>query len=166
MGTEAGPSPSSQRAVAVLGVLLGASGTAAGVGAVPTVRAVEGWYQRLDKPSWTPPDRAFGPAWTVLYAAQAVAAWLAWRADPASARPAMTLHGAQLVLNAGWSLAFFGLRRPAFALVEIAVLWVAIAATMRAFARRSRAAAALFVPYLGWVTFAAALNWAIWRRNR
>lgn len=155
-----------RRSATVLAGLLGASASAAAVGAVPTVRAVEGWYQQLDKPSWTPPDGAFGPAWSVLYAAQAAAAWLAWRADPATAAPALRLHGAQLVLNAGWSLVFFGLRRPGLALLDIAVLWVAIAATMRAFARRSRAAAALFVPYLAWVSFAAALNWSVWRRNR
>lgn len=154
-----------RRSAAVLAACLAASTAAAAAGSIPTVRAIPTWYRMLDTPPWTPPDAAFGPAWSVLYAGQAVAAWLAWRADPGAARPVWALHGAQLVLNAGWSLVFFGLRRPGLALVEIAVLWVAIAVTARAMFRRSRAAGALFLPYLAWVMFAAALNWSIWRRN-
>lgn len=150
----------------VLGACLGASAAAAAIGSIPTARAVDTWYRRLDKPSWTPPDQVFGPAWSILYAAQAVAAWLAWRADPATARPVLRLHGAQLALNTAWSLIFFGLRRPGLALIEIAVLWLAIARTMQVFGSRSVTAGILFFPYLAWVSFAAALNWAVWRRNR
>lgn len=162
--------PPPHRALAGLVVSLVAAFAAAGVGGGATYPAVGpgGWYEGLDKPPWTPPKQAFGPAWTVLYAAQAVAAWLVWRSGarhPAS-DPALRLYGAQLLLNAAWSLLFFGLRRPAWAVVEIAVLWVAIAATTAAFARRSRTAAALLVPYLAWVTFATALTVSIWRRNR
>ncbi len=168
--------PPPRRALAGLVVSLAAAAAAAATGAGTTYPAVGpgGWYDRLDKPPWTPPRSAFGPAWTVLYAAQAVAAWLVWRAAPARpgasrsplADPALRLYGAQLLLNAAWSLVFFGLRRPAWAVVEIAVLWVAIAATIAAFARRHRTAAALLVPYLAWVTFAAALTVSVWRRNR
>ena len=103
--------------------------------------------------------------WTVLYAANAVSAWLVWRANPQESRPALTLYGAQLALNAAWPLLFFGLKRPGLALVEIALLWVAIVATLAAFARRHRVAALLLVPYLAWVTFAMALNGELWRRN-
>ena len=139
-------------AVAALIGVLGVTGTAAE-------------YQNLDQPSWAPPSWLFGPVWTVLYAGNAVSAWLVWRANPQEARPALTVYGAQLALNAAWPLLFFGLKRPGLALVEIALLWVAIAATVAAFARQHRVAALLLVPYLAWVTFALALNWELWRRN-
>lgn len=158
--------PPTRRSAAVLAACLAASAAAAGAGSGPTLRAIPTWYRGLDKPAWTPPDAVFGPVWSLLYAGQAVAVWLAWKAKPDEARPLFALHGAQLALNAGWSLVFFGLRRPGLALIEIAVLWVAIAVTTRALLRRSRAAGALFLPYLAWVTFAAVLNWSIWRRGR
>ena len=139
----------------------------AGAGGVVTTRSLDDWYRRLDKPPWTPPDRVFGPAWSLLYGAQAVVAWLVWRAGgERAAAPALQLYGAQLALNLGWTLLFFGLRRPGWAVLEIAVLWLAIAATIAAFRRRSPAAAWLLLPYLAWVSFALALNVAIWRRNR
>jgi translocator protein len=154
-----------------------ALGLAASVGAVASVAAAGGlvtsrrldWYRTLDKPPFTPPDAVFGPAWALLYANQAVAAWLVWRGDAARAEydvPALTSYWAQLSLNLGWTLLFFGLRRPAWALVEIAALWLAIAVTIREFARRHRFAAALLLPYLAWVSYAAVLNAAIWWRNR
>jgi benzodiazapine receptor len=151
-----------------------ATGLAASLAAVVATAAVGGsatdpgetWYRDLDKPAWQPPGAVFGPVWGVLYASQAVAAWLVWRAGGADARPALRVHGAQLLLNAGWSVLFFGLHRVGWALLEIAVLWIAIAATIRRFRRHSTTAGWLMVPYLVWVTFAAALTAAIWRRNR
>jgi tryptophan-rich sensory protein len=137
----------------------------AGIGGVVTTRSLDDWYRRLDKPPWTPPGQVFGPVWSLLHGAQAVAAWLVWRSGGERA-PALELYGAQLGLNLGWTLLFFGLRRPGWAVLEIAALWVAIAATIAAFRRRSRAAAWLLLPYLAWVSFALALNLAIWRRNR
>ena len=98
-------------------------------------------------------------------AGNAVSARLVWRAGPREARPALILYGAQLAHNAAWPLLFFGLKRPGLALVEIALLWVAIVTTVAAFARRHRVAALLLVPYLAWVTFAMALNVDLWRRN-
>lgn len=148
--------------------LLGSGAAAfgvAGIGGVVTTRSLDSWYRRLDKPPWTPPDRVFGPVWSLLYGAQAVAAWLVWRSGGRRA-PALQLYGAQLALNLGWTLLFFGLRRPGWAVLEIAALWVAIAATVAAFRRRSPAAAWLLLPYLAWVTFALALTVAVWRRNR
>lgn len=148
--------------------LLGSGAAAfgvAGIGGVVTTRSLDSWYRRLDKPPWTPPDRVFGPVWSLLYGAQAVAAWLVWRSGGRRA-PALQLYGAQLALNLGWTLLFFGLRRPGWAVLEIAALWVAIAATVATFRRRSRAAAWLLLPYLAWVTFALALTVAVWRRNR
>jgi tryptophan-rich sensory protein len=102
----------------------------------------------------------------MLYLAMGVAAWLVWKRGGWSARGgALTLFLVQLALNAAWSGLFFGLRNPALGLAGIAVLWLAILLTLLAFRRVSVAAAWLFVPYLAWVTFAAALNFSIWRLN-
>jgi tryptophan-rich sensory protein len=140
---------------------------AAGLGGYWTSLGLGQWYAGLRKPSWTPPEQVFGPVWTALYAAMAIAAWLAWRqADRPRARLPLFLFGLQLSLNACWPGLFFALRDPGGALAEIVLLWAAILATMVAFARLSRAAVAFMVPYLLWVTFAAALNFAIWRANR
>jgi tryptophan-rich sensory protein len=103
----------------------------------------------------------------VLYFAMAVAAWLAWRRAGTDWRaPPLRLFATQLVLNVAWSALFFGRKQPGVAFVEILALWAAIAATTVSFWRTTRLAGLLLVPYLAWVTFAAALNGAIWRRNR
>lgn len=157
---------SKSRSALALAISLSAVSVAAGAGGLGTAAGVRTWYPSLDRPSWRPPDAAFGPVWSVLYAANAVSAWLVWRSGPQESRPVLKLYGVQLALNAAWPLLFFGLKRPGLALIEIAVLWVAIAATIAAFSRRSRLAALLLVPYLAWVTFAVALNAELWRRNR
>ncbi len=124
------------------------------------------WYLELRKPAWNPPGWIFGPVWTLLYAAMAVAAWRVWRASsPAERRPALTAWGLQLLLNAAWSWLFFGLHEPGLAFAEILALWAAILATTILFFRRDRVAGRLMVPYLAWVSFAAALNFALWRMN-
>ncbi len=140
-------------------------GTAA-LGAQWTFASVNGWYQTLAKPAWTPPDWVFGPVWSVLYFLMALAGWLVWRRCGISgAQVAWFLFAAQLVLNAGWSGIFFAMRSPGGAFVEIVVLWTAIAATTLAFWSRHKLAGWLFVPYLSWSSFAALLNLAIWRMN-
>jgi benzodiazapine receptor len=126
------------------------------------------WYASLAKPAWTPPTWVFGPAWTILYAMMAVAAWRLWRrlgARPHESRRALVLFAVQLALNLSWTPVFFGMQRPDLALVVILVLWLAIAATIVAAWKACKTAAALLVPYLAWVTFATALNAAIWRLN-
>lgn len=122
------------------------------------------YYRSLRRPSWAPPTWLFGPAWTILYALMGVAAWLVSRRPGADG--ALRLFGIQLALNAAWTPIFFGLRARGPAMVEIAALWLAVAATTVAFLGRRTVAGVLLLPYLGWVTFAAALNWEIWRRNR
>jgi benzodiazapine receptor len=124
------------------------------------------WYAQLAKPAWNPPSWIFGPVWTALYAMMAVAAWLVWREDGfrARARP-LGLFLLQLTLNAAWSPLFFGLKSPALAFVVIVLLWRAILATLQAFWRANRISGALLLPYLGWVTFAAVLNFTLWRLN-
>jgi tryptophan-rich sensory protein len=122
------------------------------------------WYEALRKPPFTPPNWVFGPAWSVLYLAIAVAGWLVWRARPRRVQ-ALALWGAQLALNAAWSFLFFGLRRPGLALLEIGVLFAFIVATAIVFFRVRSLAGALFVPYAAWVGFAMYLNAGIWYLN-
>jgi tryptophan-rich sensory protein len=134
------------------------------VGGIVTASSVDTWYPGLNKPSWNPPDSVFGPVWTLLYVMIAVSAWIVWRRrGSVDIRAAMLLFALQLALNTGWSMIFFGLRQPGYAFLEIVLLWLSIAATIAAFARISKAAAWLLIPYLAWVSFATALNFAIWR---
>ncbi|MFG1948197.1 TspO/MBR family protein [Nonomuraea sp. NPDC048826] len=120
-------------------------------------------YLSLERPPWAPPQWLFGPVWTVLYVMIAVAGWLAWRERGWSR--AMTLYAVQLVLNAGWTPLFFAAGRYGLAFAEICVLWIVIVATIAAMWPIKRAAALLMLPYLVWVTYAGALNFAIWQLN-
>mgnify|MGYP003390446608 CR=1 FL=1 len=122
------------------------------------------WYAALKKPSWNPPGWLFGPVWTTLYVMMAVAAWLVWRSG-GNSRGAMILFFSQLALNFAWSFLFFGARSPWLGLVDIAMLWVALLITTIVFFGKSRAAGLLMAPYLAWVSFAAVLNFTIWRLN-
>ena len=121
------------------------------------------WYKQLDKPAWTPPDWLFPVAWGLLYVLMAYAAWRVW--DIAGFGAAMVFWGVQLVLNAGWSAVFFGMKRPGLAFVELAALWLALAGTIVAFAQIEALSAWLLSPYIVWVTFAAVLNLEIVRRR-
>ena len=125
------------------------------------------WYASLRKPAWNPPNWIFGPVWTVLYATMGVTAWLVWkRGGIAGQRIALSLFLLQLLLNALWSPLFFGLRNPGLAFVDIVLPWLAVLVTVIAFWKAHSFSGALLVPYLTWVTFASALNFAIWRLNR
>jgi tryptophan-rich sensory protein len=137
-------------------------GTAA-LGSRLSDAALREWYADLAKPPWTPPDWVFGPVWAVLYPLVAVAGWTVWREG--RSRIAVPLFLLQLALNAVWPWLFFGFRRPGWAFLDIVALLASIVATMAAFQRVRRRAALLLVPYLAWVTFAAALNLAIWQMN-
>jgi tryptophan-rich sensory protein len=152
--------------IALIGFLTAAFAAAA-IGGTATAGSVREWYPLLNKPAWNPPSWVFGPAWTLLYILMSIAAWRIWqrRAQP-GARPALWLHGVQLGLNALWSVLFFGLRSPGLALAEIVVLWGCLAWLQLAFWRIDRLAGWLWLPYLLWVTFAAALNAAIFALNR
>jgi benzodiazapine receptor len=126
----------------------------------------DAWWRRIDKPAWTPPDALFGPVWLTLYFLIGVAVYRVARRDAPGTPAALTWFFGQLVLNALWTPLFFGLHRPDLALVCIALLWLAILGTIRAFARVAPGSGALLAPYLLWVSFAAALNAAIWWLNR
>jgi tryptophan-rich sensory protein len=156
---------SAARQAAGLAGWLAASFVAGGLGAAASAGAA-GFYGQLTRPPWAPPAWLFGPVWTVLYVMMAVAAWLVWRERGfAGARAALSLYGAQLVANALWSWLFFAWRLGALALGEIVLLWLLVAATIAAFWRVRPLAGALLVPYLAWVTFAAALTFSLWRLN-
>lgn len=148
-------------------VFLAASALVAGLGGLATASNVDGWYATADKAPWSPPNWVFGPVWTALYTAMAVAAWLVWRSRAEGTRPALTAYTVQLVLNLLWTPVFFGLYpvlgTPALwiAFVIIVALAVAVAVTVLYFGPISRAAGLLMLPYLAWVVFASSLNfWA------
>lgn len=147
-------------------VFLAVTFVAAAIGSTATFNSVKSWYPTLSKPTWTPPNTWFGPVWTCLYVAMAVAAWRVWRkSEPPAARSTAWWYGAQLALNALWSVLFFGLRRPDLAAAEIVVLWAVLVVLLVRFWRADRVAGALWAPYVAWVSFASALNIAIWRLN-
>ena len=139
---------------------------AAALGGLFTSGSVQDWYQTLAKPSWNPPGWVFGPVWTVLYGMMAVSVWLVWLERPR--RPVVVpilLFAVQLVFNAAWSPLFFGLHLPGFAFADIVLLWLALVVTVYMFLKQRPAAGLLLIPYLLWVSFAATLNFAIWRLN-
>ncbi len=122
-----------------------------------------GWYRDLEKPPGTPPAWIFGPVWTVLYL---LMGWAAGRLLAIGARRPFALFAFQFLLNLAWTPVFFGLRQPSAALGILALLWVALAWTIRASARRDRPAAFLLAPYLAWISYAAYLNAGIVLLNR
>ena len=115
------------------------------------------------------PGPSFHALWSFTYASQSLGAWLVWRADASKGEydvPGIAFYGAQMGLSVAWAMLFFGLRRPALAMVTACMLWTAIALTITEFARRHRFAALLLFPYLGWATYAAAVNLAAWHARR
>ena len=133
------------------------------LGSFFTRASVGTWYATLKKPAFTPPGWVFGPVWITLYGLMAVAAYLVWRRgwEDRAVKAALSLFGLQLLFNALWSAAFFGLRSLLLGLVDIALLWVALLVTLILFFRISRAAALLLLPYMLWLSFAAVLNFSL-----
>ena len=156
---------SRRRDILGLGVWLVVAYAASVVGAIASVNAGD-FYGQLQQPPWAPPAALFGPVWTALYTMMGVAAWFVWRAGGFAAnRIALGLFFAQLGLNALWSWLFFTWHRGGLAFAEILVLWAFILATLIAFWRVRPVAGMLLAPYLVWVTFAALLNFTLWRQN-
>lgn len=138
---------------------------AAAIGAVASVQAAS-FYQQLAQPSWAPPSSVFGPVWSALYALMGLAAWLVWREGGwRRQRGVLALFVIQLALNALWSWLFFAWHRGGLAFADIVLLWLLIVATLIGFWRARPLAGALLLPYLCWVSFASALNFAVWRLN-
>ncbi len=125
------------------------------------------WYEGLAKPDWQPPGWVFGPVWTVIFACCAWSFAEAWASARTRAARAtiVWLFGFNMFLNVAWSALFFSWQRPDWALIEVVLLWLSIAALIRALLPLSRRAAALLVPYLVWVSIAAVLIWEVVRLN-
>ncbi len=137
------------------------------VGFLFTTPAIAGWYAALEKPDFTPPNWVFSSVWIGLFVLMAVAAFLVWDKgfSTKGVKAASAFFGIQLLLNVLWPILFFGCRSPFLAFVEIVTLWLAVAVTILIFYRVSKPAAFMLAPYLLWVTFAVALNFAIFRLN-
>ncbi len=133
------------------------------IGSIFTTPNIPTWYATLQKPSFAPPNWVFGPVWTTLFALMGIAAYLVWRRGTKNkiVKSALFIFGCQLALNIMWSVLFFGLQSPEAAFVEIIILWLAIALSIRAFFKVSKPAAYLLLPYIAWVTFAGFLNYMI-----
>ncbi len=125
----------------------------------------DAWYRDLAKPSWNPPNWVFGPVWTLLYICIAVAGWMVWKRSGGRITPVLVVWGVQLLLNGMWSIIFFRLHSPGGAFIDIVALWITIGVLVVMTFPVSRVAGALLVPYWMWVSFAGALNFAIWRMN-
>lgn len=135
--------------------------SAGAIGSVFTAGSIDTWYRGLNKPAFTPPDWLFAPAWTTLYILMGVSLYLVWSGGFRKNQSAIGIFFLQLILNAIWSIIFFGLKNPELALAEIIVLWLVIIWTIWAFFPIAKIAAYLLVPYLVWVTFASFLNLSI-----
>ncbi|MFD7367536.1 TspO/MBR family protein [Nocardiopsis alba] len=162
---KAGHTPSTTSSL-LAALVFAAAVTAAALVGVLSNTETAGDYAALRQPSWAPPSWLFGPVWTVLYAMIAVSGWLVWRLRGLrGARTELALFTVQLLLNAAWSPLFFTAGLRGTALVDIVLLLATLAVTIVLFARVSRWAAALLVPYWVWVAFATALNLSIWWLN-
>ena len=128
--------------------------------------STDGWYAHLNKPLWNPPSWVFGPVWAVLYGMMGVAAWLVWCDGGWKRQPrALSWFVVQWALNALWTPLFFGLHLSGWAFFEMMMLWLALGVTLALFWRVRRVAGILLIPYWLWVSFAAVLNFTLWRLN-
>jgi tryptophan-rich sensory protein len=158
--------PSRLRSSLALAVLGGLTAAAAVIGTRATLQGKGLWYRRLKKAPFNPPDWVFGPVWAVLYTMMTISAWRVYRQPPSTARSAaLGLWGAQLGLNAAWSVFFFGEHQPKTALVDVGLLVGSVGSYAAVASKVDRPAAMLMLPYLGWCGFASALNEEIVRRN-
>ncbi len=137
------------------------------LGSFFTASSVSTWYKTIEKPFFNPPSWVFSPVWTILFIMMGVALYLVWKKGlkEKKVKIAFGIFWVQLVLNVLWSVFFFGLQSPLYALVDIVFLWFAIFITIVWFSRVSKKATYLLIPYLLWVSFAAVLNFAIFYLN-
>lgn len=137
------------------------------IGSIFTFNAIPTWYATLNKPAFSPPNWLFGPVWTTLYLLMGISLFLVLRKGfkKKGVRAASIIFGIQLMLNALWSIIFFGLGNIGFAFFWILLLWFFILLTMIEFYRISKPASFLLLPYILWVSFASALNFAVWMLN-
>lgn len=138
------------------------------LGSLATTSKISSWYSGINKPSFNPPNWISGPVWTFLFILMGIAFYLIWQKGVKNpdVRDAMIVFAAQMFLNVLWSFLFFYFESPALALADIAILWLAILATIIGFWKIDRMAGALLIPYLAWVSFASVLNAAIVQLNQ
>lgn len=137
------------------------------MGALAIQAGIGDWYPSLTKPSFNPPSWIFGPVWGLLYVLMGIAAGIVWSKGfyHKWVKTALYHFAFQLLLNGAWSLLFFGLKEPLWALIDIIVLFFILILTIKWFKIVSNTAAYLLIPYAVWVLFAAVLNFEIWRLN-
>jgi benzodiazapine receptor len=137
------------------------------IGSIFTTPAIPTWYESLKKPFFSPPNWIFGPVWVSLYLLMGISLFVIWqrRENNLQAKKGLILFFTQLILNAFWSVAFFGLKSPFLGLINIILLWLAIFFTIHYFFKISKIAALLLLPYLLWVSFALVLNFSLWILN-
>lgn len=137
----------------------------AALGGLASSRAAQ-FYDTLRLPEWAPPASVFGPVWSVLYVLMAVAAWLVWRhRHTVQGASGLLVYGVALLPNALWSWLFFDWHLGLWALIDIALLWLLVALTVRAFWRVRPLFGLLMVPLLAWLSFAGLLNAVLWQAN-
>ncbi len=157
----------SKKNIFKLALCLAVCQAAGAFGSIFTAPAITAWYAGLIKPPFSPPNWIFAPAWIVLYFLMGASLYLIVSAPAGhpQRRAGLIIFVVQLILNAAWSIIFFGLRSPFYAFIEIILLWISIMITMIVFSRIRKSAAYLLSPYLFWVSFAAILNFSIWWLN-
>jgi tryptophan-rich sensory protein len=166
MNTDSLNQQSTKKSLGALALFLLLTFAASALGNLATFEAVRTWYPTLEKPSFNPPNSIFGPVWSALYTLMAVSAWWVWKQPESTPRKwGLVAYWVQLVLNAAWSFAFFGMRNPTAGLLVILALLSAILVTTVYFWRAHRLSGLLFLPYLAWVSFATVLNFSIWQLN-
>jgi len=135
------------------------------LGSIANFASIDTWYKGLVKPSFNPPNWIFGPVWTTLFLLMGVSLYFVWTTEGQNKKLAYWIFGIQLILNILWSFVFFFWQNQGWALAEIAVLWVSILANIIIFYRINRTAGLLLLPYILWISFAAVLNYSLWRLN-
>lgn len=137
------------------------------IGSIFTSPSIPTWYATLTKPSFNPPSWIFAPVWITLFVLIGISLYMVWNKglQDKKVKISLFIFGVQLVLNVLWSFLFFGLHSPFYAFLEIIILWIAIVLTIVNFFKASRTAGLLLLPYIFWVSFAAILNFSIWRLN-
>jgi len=136
------------------------------IGSYFTASSIPVWYAGLNKPWFNPPNFLFGPVWFTLYVMMGISLYIVWNTkSDMSKKSAVIIFSVQLVLNALWSVIFFGMKNPGLAFIEIILLWVFILLSIIKFYPVSRKASYILIPYLLWVSYASVLNFSIWRLN-
>jgi len=137
------------------------------IGSIFTSPSISGWYADLQKPLFSPPNWIFAPVWILLFTLMGISLYLILKENlnDNTVKIGIAIFSFQLILNIGWSFLFFSLQNILYALFEIIILWFAILLTISQFWKINKKSSYLLIPYLLWVTFAAIINFAIWRLN-